>query len=77
MQKTAAKTAKKPAETAQVPKDTGISRKIPDEDSGLACRYRQIGISAVAAAVRYQGSAKNPAYAPAPINWRDTGEAAA
>jgi hypothetical protein len=28
--------------------------------------YGEIGISAVAAAVRYQGSAKNPAYAPAP-----------
>ena len=28
-------------------------------------RYQQIGISAVAAAVRYQGAAKNPAYAPA------------
>jgi hypothetical protein len=27
--------------------------------------YREIGISAVAAAARYQGSAKNPAYAPA------------
>jgi len=33
-------------------------------------RYRQIGISAVAAAVRYQGLAKNPAYAPAQVNWR-------
>ena len=41
-------------------------------------RYRQIGISAVAAAVRYQGVAKNPAYAPAPTKWQDyTGEAAA
>jgi hypothetical protein len=28
-------------------------------------RYGAIGISAVAAAVRYQGDAKNPAYAPA------------
>jgi hypothetical protein len=34
-----------------------------------AC-YRQIGISAVAAAAKYQGSAKNPAYAPAPNDWR-------
>ncbi len=31
----------------------------------------QIGISAVAAAVRYQGSAKNPAYAPCSNKWRD------
>ena len=34
-----------------------------------AC-YGQIGISAVAAAARYQGVAKNPAYAPTPNDWR-------
>jgi len=34
-----------------------------------AC-YGQIGMSAVAAAARYQGVAKNPAYAPAPNDWR-------
>jgi hypothetical protein len=34
-----------------------------------AC-YGQIGISAEAAAARYQGVAKNPAYAPAPNDWR-------
>jgi hypothetical protein len=34
-----------------------------------AC-YGQIGISAVAAAARYQGVAKNPAYAPASNDWR-------
>ncbi len=34
-----------------------------------AC-YGQIGISAVAAAARYQGTAKNPAYAPTPYDWR-------
>lgn len=33
-----------------------------------AC-YGQIGISAVAAAARYQGTAKNPAYAPTPTDW--------
>ena len=33
--------------------------------------FGQIGISAVAAAVRYQGSAKNPAYAPCSNKWRD------
>jgi hypothetical protein len=32
--------------------------------------YGQIGISAVAAAARYQGAAKNPAYAPTPTDWR-------
>jgi hypothetical protein len=30
----------------------------------LHLRYRKIGISAVAAAARYQGDAKKPAYAP-------------
>jgi hypothetical protein len=34
-----------------------------------AC-YGQIGISAVAAAARYQGTAKNPAYAPTSNDWR-------
>lgn len=35
-----------------------------------AC-YGRIGISAVAAAARYQGGAKNPAYAPTSTHWRD------
>jgi hypothetical protein len=47
------------------------------EGSSLDCRYRQIGISAVAAAVRYQGVGKNPAYAPTPIDWHDSTEDAA
>jgi hypothetical protein len=46
------------------------------ENTALHLRYRQIGISAVAAAVRYQGSGKNPAYAPSPIK-SSTREAAA
>ena len=69
MKKVAAKTAKKPAKTAQNTRNTANTRKLSGESSGLAHRYQQIGISAVAAAVRYQGVAKNPAYAPAPINW--------
>jgi hypothetical protein len=40
-------------------------------ETALAGCYGQIGISAVAAAVRYQGSAKNPAYAPTSNQWRD------
>jgi hypothetical protein len=39
------------------------------ESAPLDRCYGQIGISAVAAAARYQGGAKNPAYAPAPIKW--------
>ncbi len=34
--------------------------------TALQQSYGAIGISAVAAAVRYQGTTKNPAYAPAP-----------
>ena len=34
------------------------------EEPTLDGRYGKIGISAVAAAVRYQSDAKNPAYAP-------------
>jgi hypothetical protein len=49
----------------------GNNRNIHGEGKALAGCYGQIGISAVLAAVRYQGGAKNPAYAPAPIKWRD------
>jgi hypothetical protein len=38
-----------------------------DENNALQRWYGQIGIAAVAAAVRYQGVAKNPAYAPVAI----------
>ena len=47
------------------------------QNTALDGRYRQIGISAVAAALRYQGVAKNPAYAPAPIKRHNADEAAA
>jgi len=41
------------------------ARKVREsEHTALDRRYGQIGISAVAAAARYQGEAKNPAYAP-------------
>ena len=41
--------------------------KAPADNLALHLCYGQIGISAVAAAVRYQGGAKNPAYAPVAI----------
>ncbi len=70
MQKFTAEMAKKTAENRALAQDSA-------QHSPLDQRYRQIGISAVAAAVRYQGVAKNPAYAPAPTNWDDyPGEAA-
>ena len=49
----------------------GYPRAIRSEGVALAGCYGQIGISAVAAAVRYQGVAKNPAYAPTSSSWRD------
>ncbi|MFY9694291.1 MAG: hypothetical protein WA776_12395 [Xanthobacteraceae bacterium] len=66
--------------TAEMANKTTQADKTPkfsDQTASLNGRYRQIGISAVAAAVRYQGTAKNPAYAPAPTRWQDyTGDAA-
>ena len=60
---------------AEVVKKTAPMRANDREVSGEAAtldnRYGQIGISAVAAAVRYQGGAKNPAYAPCSNKWRD------
>lgn len=54
--------------TAKTAKETDNRRKSggsSDEQIALHLCHGQIGISAVAAAVRYQGGAKNPAYAPA------------
>lgn len=50
--------------------------KSADETALDRC-YGQIGISAVAAAARYQGGAKNPAYAPVAHRWQDRSEEAA
>jgi hypothetical protein len=53
-------------------------RKPSDKDSALQLQrcYGQIGIPAVAAAARYQGGAKNPAYASVAIESRDRGGSA-
>jgi hypothetical protein len=64
------------AEMAKKINQNNEPREIPGESLALDRCYRQIGISAVAAAVRYQGGSKNPAYAPVPLNWHDRGEAA-
>ena len=71
MQDVTAETAKKTGQNSQNNRAREISGEIPAQSTALACCYRQIGISAVAAAVRYQGTAKNPAYAPVPTKWRD------
>jgi|AmaraimetFIIA100_FD_contig_51_1450157_length_520_multi_6_in_0_out_0_1 hypothetical protein len=49
----------------------GISERSHAARPALDACYGRIGISAVAAAARYQGSAKNPAYAPTSTHWRD------
>ncbi len=59
MKDVAATAAEGPANQSQPQKSDG--------HTALHLCYGEIGISAVAAAVRYQGGAKNPAYAPAPI----------
>jgi hypothetical protein len=77
-----AEMAKKPT-TSHTPSSMTAQGVTPasEETSGAGAtldgRYRQIGISAVAAAVRYQGVAKNQAYAPAQTNWRYFAEVAA
>jgi hypothetical protein len=43
----------------------------------LDARFGKIGISAVAAAVRYLGEVKNPAYAPAQLRPADEADEAA
>jgi hypothetical protein len=45
---------------------TASNNKSAADRTPLHQSYGKIGISAVAAAARYQGAAKNPAYAPAP-----------
>jgi len=67
-------TAKRAKKTTEKPKD---ARQASGEGTALVRRYGQIGISAVAAAARYQGAAKNQAYAPVPVNWYAPAEEAA
>jgi len=61
-------TAARNTTMSQTPEEHKISDNSPQP--ALDSRYGQIGISAVAAAARYQGAAKNPAYAPTPYDWR-------
>jgi len=70
MRDAAAETAKKTAQKTVTAKDIA-------KETALDHRYGAIGISAVAAAARYQGAAKNQAYAPV-VNARfePAGEAA-
>ena len=58
------KVTDKPAKKAGAQRKPG---KSSDQQNALHLCYGQIGISAVAAAARYLGEAKNPAYAPVAI----------
>jgi hypothetical protein len=60
-----------PDATANTANKTDQQRESPSEHIALHLCYGQIGISAVAAAVRYQGSGKNQAYAPVAIKTDD------
>jgi hypothetical protein len=47
-----------------MPANGTVPPKSKPEVQSLACRYGKIGISAVAAAMRYQSESRNMAYAP-------------
>jgi len=55
------------------PESCQSTRGVEDLKPALQLCYGQIGISAVAAAVRYQGDAKNPAYTPVAMKTDDRG----
>jgi hypothetical protein len=64
--------------TAKSAKKTGNQRKprkSADEQIALHLCYGQIGISAVAAAARYQSGAKNPGHPPATVKLDERGAA--
>jgi hypothetical protein len=63
--------------TAQENGSRTLSGANSAKNSALAECYGQIGISAVLAATRYHGIAKNPGYAPVPADWYDRAEDAA
>jgi hypothetical protein len=60
------------ADSAKKPSQNNDNALKPGGDStALDGCYGRIGIAAVAAAARYQGNSKNPAYAPSSTQWRD------
>ena len=63
-------TAERHTTMSQGPEQHESSGGKAEAQPALDSRYGQIGISAVAAAARYQGAAKNLAYAPTPYDWR-------
>jgi len=59
------------ADAVQNTANQRAARKTSDDKLALQLCYGEIGISAVAAAVGYQGDAKNPAYAPVAMKTDD------
>jgi hypothetical protein len=57
--------------TSQTIEGRRISEKSRLPRPSLDACYGRIGIPAVAAAARYQGATKNPAYTPTSTHWRD------
>jgi hypothetical protein len=52
-------------------------RKCADAQTALDLRYGEIGISAVAAAARYQSGARNPGHPPVVVKLHERGAAIA
>jgi len=73
MQDVTAETAKKASQNIKGRTLSGENA----QSTALDYSYRHIGISAVAAAARYQGTGKNPAYAPVTSNKYEPAEDAA
>lgn len=63
--------------TSNAPEKLDTRRADAGGSTALDRRYHEIGISAVAAAARYHGMAKNPAYAPVSMRWYATNEESA
>ena len=63
-------TAKRREDMSQTAEMRKLSEDHEQSRPALDTCYGQIGISAVAAAAKYQGTAKNSAYAPASTDWR-------
>lgn len=81
MRDAAAETAKKITQkiTQKTAPKAVVAKENVDnaKETALDRRYGAIGISAVAAAARYQGAAKNPAYAPVVNAWYEPADEAA
>jgi hypothetical protein len=65
------------ARSAKMANNQRKPRKCADAQTALDLRYGQIGISAVAAAARYQSGARNPGHPPVVVKLDERGAAIA